>query len=456
MTAPRGGDELAAALAAVLGARTVTGLQRITAGASRETWAFDADDRALVLRRDPPGLPQPEGMRREAECFRAAAAVGIPVPALVAAGDGSDAVGTPYLVLARLEGETLPTRLLREDRFAAARAGLARELGRVLARIHAIDPGKVPSLDRVDDRLARLRAEHDAFGEPRPAVEAGLRWLADHPPVATAPAVVHGDFRHGNLLVGEDGLRGVLDWELAHVGDPREDLGWMCARVWRFGAAPEVGGFGSREDLFAGYDEVAGAAPDPAAVHWWEVFACVHWAVICRMQAQRHLSGAEPSVELAVLGRRAVEAEHDALLLLGLVEPGTTLPDEPCPSDSVAPHPVRPPTDRPTVDELLAAVEGFLVDELEPADDRSRYLARVARTSLAVVRRELALGPGLQRDHAAALARTGCHDDAELAAGLRSGTLRLDDEAVAAAVRSGTLGRLAVANPRYPITRPRR
>ena len=446
MTAPRGGDELAAALAAVLGARVVTGLRRITAGASRETWAFDADGRALVLRRDPPGLPQPEGMRREAECFRAAAAAGIPVPALVATGDGSDAVGTPHLVLARLEGETLPTRLLRDDRFAAARAGLAHELGRVLARIHAIDPVEVGSLERVDDRLGRLRAEHDSFDEPRPTIEAGLRWLADHPPTDVAPAVVHGDFRHGNLLVGEDGLRGVLDWELAHVGDPREDLGWVCARVWRFGAAPEVGGFGSREDLFAGYDEVAGASPDPAAVHWWEVFACVHWAVICRMQAQRHLSGAEPSVELAVLGRRAVEAEYDALLLLGIVEPDVRLPE--------APTDEHPAGDRPTADELLAAVEGFLTDELEPADHRSRYLARVARTTLGVVRRELSLGPGLQRDHAAALARAGCHDDAELAAGLRQGRFRPDDEAVAAALRSGTLGRLAVANPRYPITRP--
>jgi hypothetical protein len=305
----------------------------------------------------------------------------------------------------------------------------------------------VPALEVVPDALAALRDQHDGYGEARPAIEAVMRWLEAHRPPARGPALVHGDFRHGNLLVAPDGLAAVLDWELAHLGDPLEDLGWLCVRAWRFGAAPEVGGFGTREDLFAGYAEVAGAAPDPDAVRWWEVFGCAHWAVICRMQAQRHLGGSEQSMEMAVLGRRAVEAEYDALLALGWVsEADLAWFAAPVAGD----HP-DPAAERPSVDELLEAVTGFLSEELVPGDDRSRYLARVARTALGVVRRELAAGSDPRR--AADLAAVGCADDAALAAALRRGDLDPERADVRAAVRSGTLARLAVANPRYPFTR---
>lgn len=444
MSAP---DALAAALDAVLGAGPVADLRRVSAGASRETWTFTVDGRALVLRRDPPGVPRPVEMIREAECLRAAARAGVPVPAVVATGDGTDVVGTPYLVVGWVAGESLPTRILRDDRWAPARAGLARELGRVLARIHAVDPAEVPSLEVVPDALAALRAEHDGYGEARPTLEAVMRWLEAHRPPAVGPALVHGDFRHGNLLVAPEGLTAVLDWELAHLGDPREDLGWVCARAWRFGAAPEVGGFGTREDLFAGYAEVAGEVPDPDAVRWWEIYGCAHWAVLCRMQAQRHLGGSEQSMEMATLGRRAVEAEYDALLALGRVD-DSDLEGFAAPATVATPDPAA---ERPTVDELLAAVVGFLSDELVPGDDRSRYLARVARTALGMVRRELDAAPDPR--HRANLDAVGCADDAALAAALRRGTLDPDRPEVRAAVRSGTLARLAVANPRYPFIR---
>ncbi|NKQ53191.1 phosphotransferase family protein [Amycolatopsis sp. K13G38] len=436
---------LGEALAERLGAAAVTGLRRLSAGASRETWSFDADGAALILRRDPPGLPRPAEMVREAECFRAAADAGVPVPALVAAGDGSDAVGSPYLVVERLDGETLPSRLLRDDRWAAVRTGLARELGRVLARIHRVPLDQVPSLVRVPDRLAALRAQHDEFPAARPAIEVAFRWLAAHRPPEVPSALVHGDFRNGNLLIAPDGLRAVLDWELAHVGDPREDLGWLCNRAWRFGAAGEVGGFGDRAELFAGYAEVAGSSPDPEAVHWWEVFGCVHWAAICGIQARRHLSGGERSIELAVLGRRAVEAEYDALLTLGLA--GADAPGDPL---DAAPH--TAPFGHPTADELLDAVAEFLTGELVAGDERSRYLARVARTAVTVVRRELRSGDGHEA-HRKRLAALGCADDGELGTAIRSGALDPADADVPAAVRSSVLTRLAAANPRYPTTR---
>jgi aminoglycoside phosphotransferase (APT) family kinase protein len=442
MTAPETAYALAEALAEVLGTRPVTGLRRLSTGASRETWAFDANGRALILRRDPPDLPRPVEMAREAECFRAAAATGAPVPTLLATGDGSDPIGAPYLMMERLDGETLPTRLLRDDRWATVRPRLPRELGRVLARIHSVEPAAVPSLAYVPDRLAALRQRHDAFGEPRPALETAFRWLeANRPPQAT-PTLVHGDFRNGNLLITPAGLRAVLDWELAHIGDPREDLGWVCTRAWRFGARPAVGGFGDREELFAGYAEVTGHNPNPAAVHWWEVFGCVHWAVICRIQAERHLTGGERSLELAVLGRRAVEAEYDALLALGIIQPGETAEQLPIPQIHVG-------AERPTVDELLDALAGFLTDELTTEDPRTRYLARVARTAVSVIRRDLQTGPPHPQAHSQRLAALGSTDNATLATAIRAGTLNPDDPDVASVIRSHTLARLAIANPHY-------
>lgn len=433
-------DELAAALSDVVGS-PVTGLRRLSAGASRETWSFDAGGRGLVLRRDPPGVPRPVEMAREAECLRAAAAAGVPVPALVT--HGVEPVGTPFLVMERVEGETLPQRLLRDDRWAPVRASLPGQFGRELARIHAVDPAAVPSCARVADRLADLRDQHDTFGEPRPALELAFRWLAAQRPAEVAPTLVHGDFRNGNVLVGDGGLAAVLDWELAHVGDPREDLGWVCTRAWRFGSRETVGGFGGLDALLDGYADVAGHRPDPADVHWWQVFGSVHWAVICRIQAERHLSGAERSVEMAVLGRRAVESEYDALLAMGVVAPGAV----PAPDAVAGDGP-----DRPTPDELLDAIAGFLSDELATGDPRSRYLAKVARTGVGILRREWASGARLRDEHRARLAGIGCADDDALAAAIRDGTLSSDDGAVVDVVRRSMLDRLAVANPRYAET----
>lgn len=441
------GEALSALVARVRpGSGDVTSLRRLSGGASRETWAFDTGGYPLVLRRDPPGAPDAAAMAREAECFRAAAGAGVPVPELLAAGDGSDGIGSPYLLMPQLAGETLPQRLLRDDRWAAVRPRLARELGTVLGRIHAVDVNTVPSLERAADRLAWLRDRHDAFGEARPATELALRWLAEHRPAPVPDAFVHGDFRNGNLIVDDDGVRAVLDWELAHVGDPREDLGWVCVKAWRFGSAQPVGGFGTREELFAGYEHITGLRPDPAAVHWWEVFGCVHWAVICRIQAERHLGGGEQSIELAVLGRRAVEAEHDALLALGLagtVEVADVLH---------GPPPADPANVRPTVDELLAAVSGYLRAERTPTGGRDDYLARVAANAVAIARRSLRPDPArAERD--AELRALGCADDAELAAGIRSGRLSGDAPEIVAAVVGGVVVELSVANPGY-LARP--
>ncbi|MCR3718585.1 MULTISPECIES: phosphotransferase family protein [Prauserella salsuginis group] len=419
--------------------------RRLSAGASRETWSFEANRPGaepvrLVLRRDPSGQPDPETIAREAALLPAALRHGVPVPELVDHGthgepvtdDGATGLGAPYLISRHIEGETIPRRLLRDDDYAHARAGLAAELGRVLARIHRIPVDRVPGLP-APDPLAWLTEHYDALDEPLPTVEIALRWLHRHRPGPAGDTLVHGDFRNGNLIVGPDGLRAVLDWELAHRGDPMEDLGWLCVKAWRFGAPEPVGGFGSRAQLLDGYAEVAGVRPDAGTLHWWEVYGTARWAVMCGMQARRHLSGQARSVELATVGRRVCEQEHDLLLALGI---------EPAEPDPVTAPEAPDLHGRPTASELLEAVRDYLGADGD-------YHARVAANALGMVQRELAVGAAQQQRHDRRLAELGVADSRALADALRRGDLDAGDESVLDVVRRDVADRLAVANPRY-------
>jgi aminoglycoside phosphotransferase (APT) family kinase protein len=319
-----GSSELAQGLRAVvsdaLGDHVTIGeLQRLTGGASRETWSFEAAagdgrTRPLILRRDPPG-GEGRGMAVEAAALRAAGRAGVPEPEVLAASDDPDPLGAAYIVMERLEGETLARRILRDDAYAQVRRTLAEQLGEILARIHSIPVDDVPGLERWDVLEGPARAIR-TFADASPALELGLRWLEEHRPPPAEDVVVHGDFRLGNLIIGPEGVRGVLDWEQVHRGEPMQDLGYLCVRAWRFGSDAPVAGVGDYEDLFRGYERVSGRSVDRAAVRWWEVFGTVWWGAGCMHQAWRHLSGGERSVELAAIGRRVWEQEYDTLLLL--------------------------------------------------------------------------------------------------------------------------------------------
>jgi aminoglycoside phosphotransferase (APT) family kinase protein len=283
-------------------------LRRLSGGASRETWSFDCAGRPLILRRDPPGAAK-SGMAVEARLFQAAARAGVPVPEVVAAGD-------QFIVMERIEGETIPRKILRDDDYADARPKLASQCGAVLAALHRMPVEEFADLPDTDP-LAEYRAVLDASGQAHPAFELGFTWLEANRPPRTGTTIVHGDFRHGNLVIGPDGLRAVLDWELAHRGDPVEDLGWLCVKAWRFGVADKpVGGFGDYDELTAAYEAAGGVRVDPDALRWWEALGTLKWGVICIMQGMAHTSGAVRSVELAAIGRRVCENEWDLLHLL--------------------------------------------------------------------------------------------------------------------------------------------
>jgi aminoglycoside phosphotransferase (APT) family kinase protein len=286
-------------------------LRRLSGGASRETWSFTADARRLILRKDPPGAAS-GGLAREAGLLRGAASVGVPVPDVIAHGDGSDGVGSPYIVMNHIDGETIARRILRDDEYASARGVMARQCGEILANIHRMPLDSAEGLP-TDDPLERYANVYKLFGQPHPTFELALKFLRERRPVTARRTIVHGDFRNGNLIVGPEGVRAVLDWELTHIGDPIEDLGWLCANAWRFGGELPVGGFGTYDDLVAGYESASGETVDRDALNWGEAAANLSWGVICIAQANTHLSGAVRSVELAAIGRRVCETEWDLL-----------------------------------------------------------------------------------------------------------------------------------------------
>ncbi|GAC1517920.1 MAG: phosphotransferase family protein [Acidimicrobiales bacterium] len=321
-------EGLAAALTAVLrdatgdGAAVVTEPTRLSGGASRETWAFDlargdGTTEALILRRDPPGGARtgPGGMAMEARLLTAAGQAGVPVPRLVVASEDPAPLGAGFVIMERIDGETIPRRILRDAAYAEARPRLAAQCGEILARLHRIDPDAAGPLEDVD-QVAQYRDVLDALGQPHPAFELGLRWLESNRPPTRPRVVVHGDFRNGNLIVGPEGVRAVLDWELAHLGDPLEDLGWLCVKAWRFGVDHPVGGFGDYDDLLGAYVAAGGDPVDPDALRWWEAVGTLKWGIMCIMQANAHTSGLVRSVELAAIGRRVCENEWDLLALL--------------------------------------------------------------------------------------------------------------------------------------------
>jgi aminoglycoside phosphotransferase (APT) family kinase protein len=423
----------AAALGRLLGGE-VGDLHRLLGGASRETWAFTLDDRPLVLRRDPPGAPRGGAMEREAALLRAAAAAGVPVPEVVAADDDPTHLGAPWLAMSRLDGETLARRILRDDRYVEARSRLVGQLAAALAALHErVDVDAVPGLPVEDDVLATMRAALDAATEPHPALELGLRRLVATRPPATGRTVVHGDFRLGNLMVGPDGLVGVLDWELAHVGDPAEDLGWLCVPSWRFGSPQPVAGVGTHDELLAAYAAAGGRHVDPRTLAWWEAYGTLRWGAICVQQAATHLRGAVRSVELATIGRRVCEVELDLLDALFGAE---AIEPDPVADADAGPH------DRPTAAELLDAVREW-VGRLA-LDGRDAFLARVASRALDTVERELAFGPVLAQRHRSRLSALGLSDDAELASAVRDGDERPE---VVATVRAAVVDKLRVADP---------
>ena len=301
---------------------------RLSGGASQETWSLDAVAReqtfALILRRAPGGAPRVPGqgansvpLETEALVIEAARKAGAAAPRVRHVLTPEDDVGIGY-VMDRLEGETIARKILRDDAFASVRPKLARQCGEILARIHAVDIEPLRDVLNVVDGLTQLRRYrdlYDAYDYPHPVFELAFQWLEPRLAQTGRRTLVHGDFRHGNILIAPTGVVAALDWELTHIGDPLEDVGWICTNSWRFGVAEKVvGGFGDLEDLLAGYEAAGGGAIEPEAVRSWIVYGSLKWGVMCMSMYQGfRLDG---SVERAAIGRRSSETEIDLINLI--------------------------------------------------------------------------------------------------------------------------------------------
>jgi aminoglycoside phosphotransferase (APT) family kinase protein len=287
----------------------------LAGGASKEAWAVDAGAERLLVRRAAGGVIHKHtlSLADEFEVLRAAHEAGVKVPRPY--GYIADLEGREAFVMERLEGETIGRRIVRKDELAGARRALPAQMAEELAKIHAIPPARLPFLGETG--VEGMVEELDEIGEPHPAIELGLWWLRENRPPARDSVVAHGDFRIGNLVVGDHGLVGVLDWEFAHVDDPARDLAFSLVRAWRFGVPEKrLGGIGDVEPYLARYNELTGLDVRPEELDYWELAGNVAWAIGCLTQAQRHLTGQDRSVELAILGRLGVEVEYEICRLL--------------------------------------------------------------------------------------------------------------------------------------------
>jgi len=301
--------------------------QRLSGGASMETWAFaiagpSGREDLILRRRSAPFDPENArsvSLATEAALIRATGARGALVPPVRHLCDDADGLGEAY-VMGRVEGETLGRRIVGDPRFDAVRGKLARQCGEALVPIHATPPpdGLNLKVSDAQGELDRYEEVYRATGAERPILDLAFQYLRAHLPQPVAPVLLHGDFRNGNLMFDpERGVVAVLDWELSHIGDPAEDMGWICTNSWRFGRPDRpVGGFGDYADLLAGYVAAGGRPIELSRVRFWQMLGSLRWGVMCLTMYLSWANGVEKSVERPMIGRRVSETEADLVVLL--------------------------------------------------------------------------------------------------------------------------------------------
>jgi aminoglycoside phosphotransferase (APT) family kinase protein len=443
------------------GCRGLVSCERLSGGASQETYRIvirtDAGERKLAMRRAPgaPGTIAPKhgtypGLATEAMLIRAARAASVPEPEILWVLTPEDGLGDGF-IMEWLEGEALGARIVRDPSLDAIRPKLAEQCGEILARIHAIDLDATnlrARLSRVDpeDYVRQTWERYQALDTPQPMLDYAGRWLLEHLPKSFEPTLVHNDFRNGNIMVSPQGVVAVLDWEIAHIGDPMRDLGWICTNSWRFGRSElPVGGFGAYADLFRSYERASGKKVDPDHVKFWEIFGSFWWACSSLTMAQHYRTGPDKTVERPAIGRRTSECQVDCVNLL-----------IPGPVELFAPDATASNIDMPRLDELVTSVRDYLRnDVMNATKGRTNFLARVAGNSLDVVLRDLAVGEkhrARQRERLReVLGETGDLETLRrsLVMRLRENSIALDHPGLAEYLREAVVNQVAIDQPSY-------
>ena len=438
----------------------LTNTAQLTAGASQETYCItmattSGDERRFALRRAQPSADPALSvggisLDAEARLFQLALEQRVPGPQVLYVLGPQDNLGNGFL-MQWLQGETLGQRIVKAPELADVRPRLARQCGEILGRIHSIDwqsanlNTMLPTIDP-GKLVQETWAYYRDFNVPVPMIDYCWRWLLENLPENHRTCLVHGDFRNGNLMVEPAGINAVLDWELAHIGDPVRDLGWLCVNSWRFGRSElPVGGFGHVEDLLEGYKATSGIAVSLQDIRFWQVFGSFWWSMATLQMVSAWRSGDTPSLERPVIGRRSSEAQMDCVNLL-------------IPGAVVLPEDRREPSrgsQLPMPEELLTGVRAFLRDNVaEQLDAHSSFLAKVAANSLGIAQREFQYGPMLaeqEQTRLESILNMSADLDTlrwELVTRLRA-DLPLDTPGLADHLRQSVAGQLFVDQPRY-------
>ena len=308
----------------IFGATKVSNLIRLSGGANRETWSFNASteekQHSLIMQIDREGMDRLNGTcERESRILQIAKLNGVPVPTVVTSGFSEDSGSRSFSITEKMQGETIARKILRDTQWKKARENLIHDMAKALAAIHKIDRSQFKGIKLSDirDPLLSLESIYEALDDPHPTFDFAFRWLRANQPEFSESTFVHGDFRLGNLLIDTSGLNAVLDWEIAQFGDPIQDLGWMCVRAWRFGSDEQVAGVGTYDELIENYSQESGRDVTKASLFWWEIFGTLRWGVICLQMGGDFRKGRTNSLEIAAIGRRVAENEYDLLQAIG-------------------------------------------------------------------------------------------------------------------------------------------
>jgi len=428
-------------------------VQRLSGGASMESWAFAYGGEEFVLRRLPSGLsPDDDGLRgvplaTQADIIELARTAGVTAPEVRGRLNPDDGLGEGFIMI-KAEGETLPHKILGNPEFAEAESRLTAQCAKELAAIHQIPMNPLlQSLEYLSPvELIRMQKEkYHEIGGQIPIYEYAFHWLEQNAPGASDNYLVHGDFRMGNLMIDKEGLTAVLDWELVRLGDPVQDLAYLCTPSWRFGHYEKAaGGFDSAESFLQAYAEASGTQVDPDRFRFWLIYSTLWWGVACMVMGQIWRSHGDRSLERTVIGRRVSEVEIDLALLFEEILPESlatplnwSVPDQ------------RDVTGETGYGELLAALEEWNTAQVLPGlTGHDKFQSRVAGNALGIARRQTEWGPGYRDAARARLAAIG-YDHRQLCGGLSNGDIAITDPAVWDHLRLSALERLSIDQPKY-------
>ena len=301
--------------------KKIKNLVPLTGGASADiNRIIFEDNKEFIVRRsvvkDKAVMAIPKNM--EAKIQKIVKEYGAPVPEIIMEFSEGAEIGEGY-VMQSVGGETIPRKILREDSYKNIRNKLPYEIGKSLAQIHKTNLEKLQDLEKItfSESLEKLFIIYESFDQPQPVFDLAFKWLENQKILDYEEVLVHGDYRFGNFIISEKKLESIIDWELAHIGNPMEDLGWLCVRSWRFGNVNKrAAGLGDVDELIAGYEANSEIKIDKSQLDIWQLYGSLKWGIICMVQTFAHLSGAVKSLEKAAIGRRVSETEFDLMNMI--------------------------------------------------------------------------------------------------------------------------------------------